>query len=471
MMAAVIVAGQSSQARGDSGRAGRPNILILLADDQRADTIAALGNTRIRTSNLNRLASQGMAFTRTYCMGSMQGAVCVPSRAMLLTGRTLFHVKEDLAGQPTWPEAFAGQGYTTFLTGKWHNQAKSALRVFQQGKAVFLGGMGDPYKLKIQDISPGHTFVNERTSGEHSVKHFADAAAEFIRNEKGESPFLCYVAFNLPHDPRVAPPEYHRRYHADRPPLPANFMPRHPFNNGELVIRDEELAPWPRTPEVVCQHLADYYAAIEFLDDQIGRILGTLEASGQYENTLIVFAADHGLAIGSHGLFGKQNLYEHSMRAPLIIAGPGIPKGRRADAMCYLLDIFPTLGELASVPAPEGSEGLSLAPVLAGNRRTVRESIFTAYRGVQRAVRDEEWKLIIYPQVNKSQLFNLRDDPDELHDLADDPSRAGEVSRLTGLLRRWQEQVGDGQPLSTSKPLPLEFQLPPADAKKPAAGG
>jgi arylsulfatase A-like enzyme len=469
LMASLVVAGSACLAQEGSRRTVRPNVLVFLADDQRADTIAALGNTHIRTPNLDRLAGRGTSFTRTYCMGAMQGAVCVPSRAMLLTGRTLFHIKKDLADQPTWPEAFAKQGYTTFLTGKWHNEAESALRVFQQGKAIFLGGMGDPYKLKIQDISPEHTFVNERISGEHSVKLFADAASEFIRSRSGEAPFLCYVPFNLPHDPRVAPPEYHERSNADRPPLPANFLPQHPFNNGALVIRDEELAPWPRTREIVRQHLADYYAAIEFLDAQIGRILGALEASGRYENTLIVFAADHGLAIGSHGLFGKQNLYEHSMRAPLIIAGPGIPKGRRADALCYLLDIFPTLGDLAGVPAPEGSEGLSLAPVLGGKRRTGRDSIFTAYCDVQRAVRDEDWKLIVYPKVNKTQLFNLRDDPDELHDLADDPGRAGEILRLTGLLRRWQEQLGDDQPLSSSKPLPLEFQFPEAKAKKPSA--
>ena len=159
------------------------------------------------------------------------------------------------------------------------------------------------------------------------------------------------------------------------------------------------------------------------------------------------------------------------MRAPLIIAGPGIPRGRRADALNYLLDIFPTLGELAGVPAPEGSEGLSLAPVLTGTRRTCRDSIFTAYRDVQRAVRDAEWKLIVYPKVNKTQLFNLRDDPDELHDLADDPGRAGEGRHLTDRLRRWQEQLGDDQPLSSSKPLPLEFEFPEARAKKPAAKG
>ncbi len=299
-------------------------------------------------------------------MGSLQGAVCVPSRAMLLTGRTLFRVKDNLAGQPTWPEAFAKAGYSTFLTGKWHNQPASALRVFQRGKSIFFGGMGDPYKLPLQDIAPDHALINKRTSGEHSVKLFADAASEFLRAQPADRPFLCYVAFNLPHDPRVAPEPFHRRYDAEKPPTPANFLPQHPFDNGALAIRDEQLAPWPRTPEIVSKHLADYYAAIEFLDEQVGRIIDALKATGQSENTLIVYSADHGLAIGSHGLFGKQNLYDHSMRAPLILAGPGIPKGKKLDAMGYLLDIFPTLGELAGVTGPDGSEGLSLVPALAG---------------------------------------------------------------------------------------------------------
>ena len=289
----------------------------------------------------------------------------MPSRGMILTGRTLFHVRDDLAGQDTWPEAFGRQGYTTFLTGKWHNQPASALRSFQKGKAIFFGGMGDPYSLPLRDISQEHTLVNERVSGEHSVQQFADAASEFLRAQSGASPFLCYVAFNLPHDPRVATPEFHRRYNADLPPLPRNFQPQHPFNNGALTLRDEALAPWPRTPEVVRQHLADYYASIAFLDSQVGRILDALRASGQYERTLIVFTSDHGLAIGSHGLFGKQNLYDHSMRSPLVIAGPGVPRDRRSDAMCYLLDVFPTLGELAGVSGPEGNEGRSLVPNLA----------------------------------------------------------------------------------------------------------
>ena len=137
----------------------RPNVLFLFSDDQRADTIAALGNRHIRTPTLDRLVLQGTTCTRAYCMGARQGAVCVPSRAMVMTGRTLFRVAEDLKGQTTWPEMFGQAGYTTFLTGKWHNGPASARRAFQEGKAVFFGGMGDPYQLPVRDFTAGGPLV------------------------------------------------------------------------------------------------------------------------------------------------------------------------------------------------------------------------------------------------------------------------------------------------------------------------
>ena len=161
----------------------------------------------------------------------------------------------------------------------------------------------------------------------------------------------------------MAPQSYHDYYNAHQPPLPANFLPQHPFNNGEMVIRDELLAPWPRTPAVVRQNLADYYAYINYLDDQIGRILDALKASGQFDNTIIVFSSDNGLAIGSHGLFGKQNLYDHATHEPLIFAGPGIPAGQRRDAFCYLFDIFPTLGALwPASPRPTATKARASSP-------------------------------------------------------------------------------------------------------------
>jgi arylsulfatase A-like enzyme len=443
----------------------RPNVLFLFADDQRADTIAALGNTHIQTPNLDRLAWHGTACTRAYCMGAQQGAVCVPSRAMVMSGRTLFRASTTLEGQETWPEAFGRADYATFLTGKWHNGPESARRSFAEGRAVFFGGMGDPYRLPVQDFGPDG-LTDPRPSGKHSVELFADCAVDFLKRQKGDRPFLCYVAFNAPHDPRVAPKEYHDYYNAHQPPLPPNFLPQHPFNNGDLVGRDERLAPWPRTPEIVRRHLADYYASITFLDVQVGRIFDALVASGQKNNTLVVYSSDHGLAIGSHGLFGKQNLYDHSMHAPLLFAGPGIPKDEQTDALCYLFDIFPTLGDLAGVPGPEGSEGKSLAPVLQDKQAAVRGAIFTAYKDVQRAVRDDRWKLIVYPQVNKVQLFDLRDDPAETHDLSADKGHAGEVERLMALLKEEQKRLGDTLPLTTEKPQPLEFdfsKVPPEE--------
>jgi arylsulfatase A-like enzyme len=463
--------GATSRADDAAPKKARPNVLFLFSDDQRADTVAALGNANIRTPSLDTLVARGTSLDRAYCMGSHHGAVCAPSRAMLMSGRGLFHIKEDLDGQGTWPQSFGAAGYTTFATGKWHNQAPSLLRSFQHGKAIFLGGMGDPYHLPVQDISPEHTLINKRFTGEHSVKVFADAASEFLAEQDGKAPFVCYVAFNFPHDPRVAPLEYRDRYDEAKLPLPANYLPMHPFNNGDMSGRDERLAPWPRTPELIQHHLADYYASIEYVDAQVGRILDALKASGQFENTLIVYASDHGLAIGSHGLMGKQNLYDHSMHSPVILAGPGIPQGKRIDSFSYLYDLFPTLGELAGVAGPEGSEGLSLVPVLEGREPTRRASIFTAFAKVQRAVRNDRWKLIAYPQINKTQLFDLRADPAELHDLSADPSHAEELARMTALLIESQSRAGDPLPLTVSHPGPLEFDFDRARQAAPTKKG
>jgi arylsulfatase A-like enzyme len=437
----------------------RPNVLFLFSDDQRADTIHALGNSHITTPTLDQLVREGTTFTQAYCMGAQQGAVCVPSRAMLMSGKTLFHIKENLAGETTWPQVFAQNGYHTFGIGKWHNGQPSFVNTFAGGKAVFFGGMSDPYTMPVQDLSRAQQLGNKRNSTTHATQLFADAAIEFLQQQRGSQPFALYVAFTLPHDPRTAPPEYRAKYAAAKLPLPTNFLPQHPFNNGELTVRDEKLAAWPRTPEIVREHLTDYYACITYLDAQIGRILAALKQSGLYDNTIIVFASDHGLAIGSHGLFGKQNLYEHSMRAPLILAGPCVPKNKRSQAFAYLLDLFPTLCDLTGLKTPGVVEGLSLAPVLAGQQKTRRNAIFTAYRNVQRAVRDERWKLIVYPQINRTQLFDLRTDPAETRDLAGDPRLAKQVERMTALLQQKQAEAGDTQPLRTDKPQPVAFDF------------
>jgi len=437
----------------------KPNILFLFADDQRADTISAWGNPHIQTPNLDGLVRRGFSFRNNYCFGSNSGAVCVPSRAMLMSGRTWFDVKANLESVPLLPELLRKLGYTAFATGKWHNGQPSFLRAFTQGKSVFFGGMADHTKTPVADVQNGKV-LNQRIAEKFSSEQFADAAVEFLEKHKGGDPFFCYVAFTAPHDPRNPPEKYREMYYKKRPPLPANFLPQHPFDNGMTKgIRDENLASYPRTRDVLSDQLCEYYGLITHLDEQVGRILDALEKSGHADNTIIIYAADHGLALGSHGLLGKQSLYEHSMRCPLIIAGPGVPAGQSTRAFTYLFDLFPTICAAAGASLPEKTAGESLQPLWTGAKNQVRESVFLPFSNLMRSVRDERWKLIVYPPINHRQLFDLQDDPDEMRDLAGDPRQTKEIERLTRLLKSWQKQLGDTQPLTVAAPRPREVSF------------
>lgn len=437
----------------------RPNILLLFADDQRADTIGAWGNEFIHTPSLDSLAARGFSFRQAYCMGSPHGAVCQPSRAMLLSGRSLFHITLNLEKEPLLPELLRRSGYRTFLTGKWHNGEASCLRAFDHGKTVFLGGMTDHTKVPVTDIGPDGKLIRQRVENRFSAEAFADTAIDFLKEQGSRAPFFAYVAFTSPHDPRQPPLYYRELYYGKGPPLPPNFLPQHPFDNGWLTVRDEMLAPWPRPPDMVRDQLAEYYGMITHLDEQIGRILKALEESGLAERTIIVFASDHGLALGSHGLLGKQSLYEHSMRTPLIVAGPGIPRGGSSDALVYLHDLFPTLLMAAGAPTPGDIDGKALQPIWEGKAAGVRDAVFTALGATQRAVRSGRWKLIRYPQVDKTQLFDLEADPAEKKDLSADPDQKERLAELLGLLAREQAAAGDKEPLRVENPLPAPVDL------------
>jgi arylsulfatase A-like enzyme len=248
--------------------------------------------------------------------------------------------------------------------------------------------------------------------------------------------------------------------------LSRNFLPRHPFDNGALLIRDELLAPHPRTAAAMRRHLADYYATISDLDHQVGRILRALEERGGAGDTVIIFTSDQGLAVGGrHGLMGKQNLYEH-VKPPLILAGPGIPHGR-SDALVYLFDLFPTICELAGVATPAVVEGKSLVPVIRGEAPWVRDSLLGAYADSQRMVRDGRWKLIRYRAggVRNAQLFDLKDDPDELTNLADDPRHRGERERLERLLAEARARFGDPVDFEATTRSPVSG-IPPTSTPK-----
>ncbi len=434
------------------GSQRKPNILFFFTDDQRFDTIGALVNEHIITPNMDSLVRNGTTFTNAYIMGSMSGAVCVPSRAMLMTGRTLFSLegvgKVIPENHVTLPEVLRETGYTTFHTGKWHQDSKAYARCFSAGAKIFFGGMSDHYKVPVRDYDPTGKYSKGKIyhdEGKHSSELFSDAAIRFMRNYKGDSPFFVYIAYTAPHDPRHMPKEYLDMYNPEDIVLPESFLPEHPFDNGDMRTRDEKLAAWPRTPEEIRKHIAAYYAMITHVDAQIGRVLAALKETGQAENTIIVFSCDNGLAVGRHGLLGKQNIYEHSVHVPLAICGPGIPKGQKRDAFCYLLDIFPTLCELIGISIPSSVEGRSLVPIIRSQQRKVRNTLFFAYKDVQRGVRDRCYKLIEYFVNDKrtTQLFDLQSDPWEIYNLADNPNYVQHLQRLRKELLRWKGQLGD----------------------------
>ena len=434
------------------------NVLFIFADDQRADTIAALGNPHIQTPNLDRLARRGVAFNHAYMQGGMNGATCVPSRAMLLSGRSLFHIDEKLTRDETWPAAFGRAGYTTFISGKWHNTAASVPLSFQRARQLFTGGMTDPLRAPLSNLENGKMGPT-KISSQHACATFADETIAFLQ-EPHSKPFFAYLAFDGPHDPHIVPADFPVLYVPEKIPLPANFLAQHPFNNGEMTIRDEQLLPWPRTATDIRAMLADYYRYISYLDQLIGRVLDALDASPAARNTFVVFAADSGVARGSHGLIGKQNLYEHSLRVPLIIAGPGVSANTTTDALCYLYDALPTVGALTQVPGPKTNEGIDLSPSLRDPRKPARSSLTFAYQKVQRALRDERFKLIRYPQIDRTQLFDLANDPDEIHDLAALPEHAARVTAMTQILAAELDQLDDPAPLTVATPRPAAWTPP-----------
>ena len=450
----------------------QPNVLLITADDQRFDTIDALSSTAPRTPNLDRLVETGTTFTHAHNMGSEHGAVCVPARSMIHSGRSLFHLDGPggmTTEHPTLPETFGNAGYRTFGTGKWHNGKEAFNRCYDEGENIFFGGMGNHWNVPVtsrhalgeypdgrphrylpgsRGPEPARQTYERYSSGTHSSELFADAMVEFLRDHDvsgDDRPCFGYMAFMAPHDPRTCPGEYHAMYDPADIELPESFVEEHPFDNGKLHGRDESLASHPRDPDEVRRHIADYYAMITHLDAQVGRVLDTLERTGERENTLVVFTADHGLAVGRHGLLGKQNVYDHSVRVPLLVSGPGVPSNEQREAFSYHHDLYPTLADLAGLETPETVDGESLVPTLTEGADGPRESVFSAFSDTQRAVRTHQHKLIEYfvDGDRQTQLFDVETDPAETENLAEDSEHADTLAELREELATWREHVDD----------------------------
>ena len=474
----------------------RPNVLVIYTDDHRYSGIHALGGQAVQTPNMDALAENGVAFTHTYLMGSFSGATCIPSRAMLHTGRNLFSLDGIGAHIPaehtTLGEAFMQAGYHAHHIGKWHQDFSSLARSFHSGEKIsgkprYLTDQfrmpysdwqadgkyrpEDCYLLEYDDVGtivrrPLNTEdkrgpTGTEQTGPHVSEVLADEAVDFFQAYGKKQPFFMYLAFPTPHDPRQAPQAYHDLYPIEEMELPPSYMPQHPFDNGHIVLRDELLAAWPRTPRIAKQHLSDYYAIITHLDAQIGRVVAALKDHDLYEETIIVLAGDSGLGVGNHGLMGKQNVYdEDGIHSPFIISGKmwkEAEKGTRVDAFCYIHDIMPTICELAGIPIPETVMGKSLVPVMKGEEDQIRTYTYHAYRQHQRAYRKGEFKLIEYvraPDSNRqdgefvagsrvTQLFNIAKDPWETHNLADFPAYKERLVSMRAAMREKAAELGD----------------------------
>lgn len=428
-----------------------PNILFLLADDLNYDSVGAAGNSVVRTPHIDSIAEKGTRFTQAHIRGSICGAVCMPSRAMIMTGKDLYDVHKEGAYIPaedtTLPEHLLEAGYRTFGTGKWHNGREAYARSFSDGGNIFFGGMADHYATPVHDFDPRGRYRGAADRPDrHSSELFADAAVDFLQEHTDERPFMMFVSFTAPHDPRTAPQRWHDAYPLESIPVGPDFLPSPPFDTGELDIRDENLAPFPRTHEIYREHHSGYYAMISHMDEQIGRILGALAETGKADNTIIVITSDNGLSVGRHGLMGKQHLYEESIRVPLILAGPGIPDGEVRDASCFLQDIFPTLCDLTGLEKPQSlTFGRSLVPSLAEAKLRGREEMVFGYKNLMRGIKRDSWKLVLYNVngVQSRQLFSLKDDPDEMKNLAGVEAHHQTESEMEQLLYQKMRSNGD----------------------------
>lgn len=437
------------------------NVLFFYSDDHAPGALGALGHPDVKTPHLDALYRDGFHFSQAYNMGSMVMPVCLPSRAMLMSGKSLFRAPNQLEGGPILPEVFRQGGYTTFVSGKWHNGAASLIRGFDEGEAVFLGAAaGTHYGTPVSRLSDGR-MISVDPGGKHSSELFAESVIGFLKKQTNAAkPFFCYLPFTAPHTPHESPAEFQALYDPARLRLPENFRLSERGSGPRAGVRGRAAGPGgginrgTRGPpagggagfaseEAARRGYAKYYAIITHMDQQIGRVLQTLKETGQAENTLIVFASDHGYSLGNHGLGGKNNLYEHGSRAMICFSGPAIPRAKSSDALVYLFDLFSTLCELTELPKPPGLEGASLVPVMKGEQTKVRDTLFTAMMDTQRAVRNDRWKLLQHLPEGRVELFDLLADPAELRNLADQAEHRPVRTNLEAALETARAQYGD----------------------------
>ncbi|MDE0937876.1 MAG: sulfatase-like hydrolase/transferase [Mariniblastus sp.] len=420
----------------------KPNVVFILADDLRADCIGAV-NPLIKTPNIDRLAKRGVLFNNCYNMGANGAGVCQPSRTMIMSGRHLYHLPNDSTAHsgdkpsvPVLPTVFRKAGYDSLFCGKTENTYPRANNAFDQ--------------LAIRNIKHGEQDYDRAVRARRGyakpvVSYLADPA-------RANKPFFAYYAPCTPHDPLFSEPECDKLYKGEnRPPLPVSASVNHTAFAG-FELKDTNARPYDvpglgrfKTPLNLSQWRdinAKYYAMVSSFDRDVGLILDELERTGAIKNTIIVFSSDNGHSHSDHGQIHKSSLYEHDIKLPLIVCGPGIAEGKRSDAFVYISDILPTLCEMIDTPIPETVQTKSFLPNITDPGKSGRKTLSFGYTEEIRAFRDEQYKIVLYS--NKyAQLFDLKADPNESRNLAKDPAFAKRLASMIEKARAEDKAWGD----------------------------
>ncbi|QDT07848.1 Choline-sulfatase [Rubripirellula lacrimiformis] len=431
------------------------NVLFLICDDLNCD-IGSYGHPQVKTPNMDRLAQRGVRFENAYC----QYPLCGPSRASFMTGmypdqtlvtRNAIYIREHVPNVKTIAQMFRDANYTATRVGK----------IFHYNVPLHIGTSGhdDPYSWdytvnprgrdrnehdKITSLVPGSfggTLSWLAADGDDSEQTDGIAAAEAQRVLKqhaaDQTPFFLAVGLFRPHTPYVAPKRYFEMYPIDEiqiPKVPDDYLETIPPAAGKTVAGRKN--QWNLDPNLARQAIQAYYASITFADAQLGHVLETLEQTGLDQNTVVVFTSDHGYHMGEHGHYQKLTLFENATRVPLIFAGPGIAKGETSASMAEMVDFYPTLAELTSLQAPASVSGISLAATLADPSKATRTSALSQLNdGFSLRVADYRYTEWGDEAKGGRELYDVRSDPAEMHNLANDAQHADVVNRLSKQLR------------------------------------
>lgn len=442
----VLGAGAATLALGDllgcadGGPARRPNILLVLTDDVRHDTLGCAGDARLQTPNLDRLAKEGVRFSNAFVTSSL----CSPSRASMLTGcyahrhGVIDNISRDPDRScPTFAQVLQQAGYETAYIGKWHMLARATPRAGFDHWISFTS-QGEYIRNTMNFNGDWRLVMNYITD------ELTDHAVEFIGRER-EKPFLLVVGHKAAHAPFV-PATRHAGHYAG-----VDFT-RRGESDGDLARKPDWGGRGADAP--TAEDLRNYHRCLLAVDEGVGRLVQALRDKGQLDDTLVVYTSDNGLLLGEHGgLRDKRAAYEASIRVPLLVRHPRLAgKGRTCDEMALGLDLMPTFCEAAGIATPASSQGRSLLPLAQGGRG--RDDFLYEYFREEGtvptclAVRTREWKYVTYPEDPglQPELYDLRTDPDERLNLAGLPAHEAQQRSLAQRLEALLQETGYRRP-------------------------